>query len=58
MLGTVVGYACIIDRSNKKSEISNKIISQIEIEIPTYKKENLPQHLIKIKATKPGSRNL
>ena len=54
----IVGYACIIDRSNKKSEISNKIISQIEIEIPTYKKENLPQHLIKIKATKPGSRNL
>ena len=44
--------------ANEKSEISNKIISQIEIEIPTYKKENLPQHLIKIKATKPGSRNL
>ena len=27
----IVGYACIIDRSNGKSEIKNKIISQIEL---------------------------
>ena len=54
----VIGYACIIDRSNKKSSINKKIISQIEISIPTYKKENLPEHLKNIKATKPGSRNL
>ncbi len=54
----VLGYACIIDRSNGKSSIKDKIVSQIEIKIPTYKKENLPKHLEKIKAVKPGSRNL
>ena len=54
----VVGYACIIDRSNGKSNIKNKIVSQVEIQIPTYKKEDLPKHLEKIKAVKPGSRNL
>ena len=54
----IIGYACLIDRSNGKSNIANKIVSQIEIQIPTYKKEDLPNHLEKIKAVKPGSRNL
>jgi len=54
----IIGYACIIDRSNGKSKIDKTIVSQIEIEIPTYKKENLPKHLQNIKAIKPGSRNL
>ena len=35
-----------------------KIISQIEINIPTYNKENLPDELSKIKAIKPGSRGI
>ena len=54
----VVGFACIIDRSNGKSDIKKKIVSQVELNIPTYKKENLPKDLSKIKAEKPGSRNL
>ena len=54
----IIGYACIIDRSNGKSKIDKTIVSQIEIQIPTYKKENLPKHLENIKAIKPGSRNL
>ena len=49
---------CPKDRSNGKSNITNKIVSQIQIQIPTYKKEDLPKHLEKIKAVKPGSRNL
>jgi orotate phosphoribosyltransferase len=53
-----VGYACIINRSKGKSLIKNKIISQIELDIPTYSKENLPNDLSLIKAVKPGSRNL
>ena len=52
------GFACIIDRSNGKSLINNKIISQVEINIPTYTKDNLPKNLLNIKAVKPGSRNL
>ena len=54
----IVGYACIIDRSNGKTEINDKIISQIKLNIPTYKKENLPEELISIDPVKPGSRNL
>ena len=54
----IIGYACIIDRSNKKSLIKGKIVSQIEINIPTYSKENLPNNLSDIKAVKPGSRNI
>ena len=54
----ILGYACIIDRSNNKSLIKDKIISQIKIDIPTFNKENIPKELSKIKAVKPGSRNI
>ncbi len=56
----IMGFACIIDRSNKKSLLikKNKIISQIKISIPTYKKNALPSFLRKISVTKPGSRFL
>ena len=54
----IVGYACIIDRSNRKSTIKENIVSQIELEIPTYTKDNLPKNLSLIDAIKPGSRNL
>ena len=54
----IIGYACIIDRSNGQSEIKEKIISQIKLNIPTYKKDNLPEELISIDPIKPGSRNL
>ena len=54
----IAGYACIIDRSNGKTSIGNKIISQIKLNIPTYKKENLPKELISIDPVNPGSRNL
>ena len=54
----IVGYACIIDRSEGNSLIKDKIVSQIELNIPTYTKENLPTNLASIKAVKPGSRNL
>ncbi len=56
--GEIVGYSCIIDRSNGKSVIKEKIISQIKLDIPTYTKDNLPESLSLIKAIKPGSRNL
>ena len=54
----IVGYACIIDRSNGKSSIKNKIVSQIKLDIPTYSEKDLPDDLSAIKAVKPGSRNL
>jgi len=53
----IVGYACIIDRSNGKSIIKKKIVSQVNLSIPTYTKENLPEYLSLIDPVKPGSRN-
>ena len=54
----IVGYACLINRSNGKSSIKGKIVSQVELNIPTYTEENLPSSLSALKAVKPGSRNL
>ena len=54
----IVGYASIIDRTNGKSDIKNKIISQVKLNIPTFQKEKLPKELLSIPPVKPGSRNL
>ena len=55
---SIIGYACIIDRTNGETGIKNKIVSQIKLSIPTYTKDNLPKKLSQIKAIKPGSRDL
>ena len=54
----IIGYACIIDRSNGKSSIKEKIVSQLKLNIPTFAENKLPKSLSSIKAVKPGSRNL
>ena len=54
----LIGYACIIDRSNNKSLIKDKIVSQIKLKTDTYNNKELPNDLKKIKPSKPGSRNL
>ena len=54
----IVGFACIIDRSNGSSLIKDQIISQVELNIPTYTKKNLPDNLKALTPVKPGSRNL
>jgi orotate phosphoribosyltransferase len=56
--GIIVGYACIINRSSGKSAIKDKIISQVELNIPIYSKDNIPKELSSIEPVKPGSRNL
>ena len=56
---SLAGFACIIDRSNKSQlKIKNKIISQVKLNIPTYKKNNLPEFLKKLPITSPGSRRI
>jgi len=56
----LLGFACLIDRSSKNNlKIKRKkIISQIKLNIPTYKINNLPAYLKNISITKPGSRYL
>ena len=56
----LIGFACIIDRSDKINlKIKNKkIISQIKIQAETFKKNKLPSFLKKIPVSSPGSRRL
>jgi len=56
----LVGFACLIDRSSKKTlKIKGKkIISQIKLNLPTYKKNKLPINIKNLPITKPGSRFL
>ena len=55
----ISGFACIIDRSNNDElVIKDKIVSQVKIQIETFKNNDLPEELKKIKAIEPGSRNL
>ena len=54
----VIGFACLIDRSNGNSKIKKKIVSQIELHIPTFKESELPDNLISLPDIKPGSREL
>tara|TARA_B100000029_G_scaffold457736_1_gene486701 strand:+ start:5884 stop:6471 length:588 start_codon:yes stop_codon:yes gene_type:complete len=53
-----VGYVCIIDRSNNKTSIKDKIVSQLKFNIETFSNDKLPEDLKKIPPSKPGSSNL
>ena len=53
----LLGFACIIDRSNKKNlKIKKKIVSHIKVDVPTFKANQLPTSLKRIPITIPGSR--
>jgi len=54
----LLGFASIIDRSTNKSlKIKKKIIiSHMKIDVPSYKKNEIPESLRKIPITVPGSR--
>ena len=54
---TLVGFASIIDRSEKKTlKIKKKIVSHLKIKVPTFKANQLPEDLKSIPITIPGSR--
>ena len=53
----LIGFASIIDRSTSKNlKIKSKIISHMKIDVPTFKKKNLPKKLKDTPITVPGSR--
>jgi orotate phosphoribosyltransferase len=54
----LIGFACVIDRSDNNVLIKEKIVSQIKIKIAIFKENELPDELKKTPAVKPGSRNL
>ena len=55
---TLVGYACIIDRTKEKIFKNHEIISQIKFDIKTFNKNDLPKEIKNIPALKPGSRSI
>lgn len=56
---TIIAEACLIDRRAAKGNLRDTIIiSLVEIDIETFSTEDIPNHLRKIPATKPGSRFL
>ena len=53
----LAGFATIIDRSTSQSlKIKTKIVSHLKINVPTYKKNKLPQELKSTRISTPGSR--
>ena len=56
----LIGFACVIDRSNKSSlKIKNKpLVSQLKIEAKTFKKNKIPAYLKEIPISSPGSRRI
>jgi orotate phosphoribosyltransferase len=53
----LIGFACIIDRSYKKDlKIKKKIVSQIKIDVPSFKANKVPNYLKSVPITIPGSR--
>lgn len=53
--GKVVALAVLVDRSNGTASFDIPFHSLLELTFPTYEPNNIPEHLIKIPATKPGS---
>jgi orotate phosphoribosyltransferase len=56
--GTILGAACLVDRSAGKADLGVPLISLVALDIPAYPADALPPELAAIPAIKPGSRNL
>ena len=56
--GTIVGAACLIDRSGGKADIGVPRVALATLDIPAYPPDALPPELAALPAVKPGSRAL
>ena len=56
--GTVVGAACLIDRSGGIADIGVDRVALATLDIPAYPADALPPELAAIPAVKPGSRDI
>jgi orotate phosphoribosyltransferase len=56
--GSLLGAACLIDRSGGKADLGVPLVSLVQLDIPAYPPEQIPPELAEIPAIKPGSRNL
>ncbi len=56
--GDVVALACFIDRSGGKTDFDVPLIALAELQVDAWPADQLPAHLAKIPAVKPGSRGI
>ncbi len=56
--GTILGAACLVDRSAGRADIGVELVSLVRLDIPDYAPDALPPELAAIPPVKPGSRNL
>lgn len=55
---TVLGCACLIDRSGGEADVGVPLVSLARYRVPAYPADQLPPELAAIPAVKPGSRGL
>ena len=55
---TVVGAACLIDRSGGKADLGVPLVALASLDIPAYAPDRLPPELAALPAVKPGSRSI
>ena len=55
--GTVVGAACLIDRSNGRADLGVPLVALARLDVPNYPPDKLPPTLAALAAVKPGSRD-
>ena len=56
--GEIAGAACLVDRSGGAADVGVPLVSLAQLNVATYKPDELPAELAAIPATKPGSRGL
>lgn len=56
--GTLLGAACLIDRSAGRADIGVPLVSLVQMDVPDYPADDLPPELAALPAVKPGSRDL
>ena len=56
--GTILGAACLIDRSAGKADLGVPLVALASLDVPAYPADALPPELATIPAVKPGSRGL
>ncbi len=54
--GNIVAEACLVDRSNGSVDLGVPLIPLISLDVKTYDKSQLPDHLKETPGIKPGSR--
>lgn len=56
--GTILGAACLVDRSAGKVDLGVPFVSLVALDVPAYPADALPADLAAIPPVKPGSRGL